>query len=241
MAVMGNHEYNAICYHTPSKNGQGWLRERSPKNVKQHSATLASFQDFPDEWKNYLAWFMTLPVFLDLGPLRIVHACWDNNNVEMLNNRLKGNCLNHDYLYQSAIRKSDEYNWIENILKGFELTLPNHVKYTDKDGFVRGEIRVKWWKQLNNETYKSLVVKDDKSMPESLISPEELAIIPVYPNNAPPVFIGHYWNTGKPELLADNVCCVDYSVARGEKLVAYRWDGEPVLRTEHFVCQKNID
>jgi len=31
-----------------------------------------------------------------------------------------------------------------------------------------------------------------------------------------PVFIGHYWMKGnKPELLAPNVACVDWSVANG--------------------------
>ena len=35
--------------------------------------------------------------------------------------------------------------------------------------------------------------------------------------------------TGTPALLSDKVACVDYSVAKGGKLVAYRWDSEPFL------------
>jgi len=52
-----------------------------------------------------------------------------------------------------------------------------------------------------------------------------------------PVFVGHYWLTGTPELLSNKVACVDYSVAKGGKLVAYRWDGEPTLdeRKLHWV------
>lgn len=49
-----------------------------------------------------------------------------------------------------------------------------------------------------------------------------------------PVFIGHYWLRDEPMLLADKVACVDYSVAKQGKLVAYRYDGEPVLRQERF-------
>jgi hypothetical protein len=48
------------------------------------------------------------------------------------------------------------------------------------------------------------------------------------------LFIGHYWLTGIPQLLSDKVACVDYSVAKGGKLVAYRWDGEPVLAQDKF-------
>jgi len=50
-----------------------------------------------------------------------------------------------------------------------------------------------------------------------------------------PVFFGHYWLQGVPELQTDNVCCLDYSVAKDGKLVAYRWDGEQVLKREKMV------
>src|ERR1035437_6064209 len=41
-AVMGNHEYNAICFHAKDDNGNSF-REHSIKNVSQHSMTLAQF------------------------------------------------------------------------------------------------------------------------------------------------------------------------------------------------------
>ncbi len=54
------------------------------------------------------------------------------------------------------------------------------------------------------------------------------------PANAVPVFVGHYWLTGTPTPLAGNVACTDYSVAKGGKLVAYRWDGESTLIADKF-------
>ena len=39
LAVMGNHEFNAIAYHTPDGNG-GYLRSRNAKNTHQHRAFL---------------------------------------------------------------------------------------------------------------------------------------------------------------------------------------------------------
>ena len=48
--------------------------------------------------------------------------------------------------------------------------------------------------------------------------------------------MGHYWFQDTPEILAHNVACVDYSVAKpGGKLVAYRWDGEQELSNDKFV------
>jgi hypothetical protein len=50
------------------------------------------------------------------------------------------------------------------------------------------------------------------------------------------VFVGHYWlSAQRPELLADNVACLDYSVAKGGFLCAYRWNGERTLSNENFV------
>lgn len=46
---------------------------------------------------------------------------------------------------------------------------------------------------------------------------------------AVPVFVGHYWLTGTPTPLAANVACTDDRVAKGGKLVAYRWEGETAL------------
>ena len=50
-----------------------------------------------------------------------------------------------------------------------------------------------------------------------------------------PVVFGHYWFSGTPSVLSPLFACVDYSVAKGGPLVAYRWSGEDELRNEHLV------
>ena len=50
------------------------------------------------------------------------------------------------------------------------------------------------------------------------------------------MFVGHYWlNGSQPELLRRNIACVDWSVAKGGFLCAYRWDGERELDAGKFV------
>jgi putative SOS response-associated peptidase YedK len=47
---------------------------------------------------------------------------------------------------------------------------------------------------------------------------------------------GHYWLTAtRPALLAENVACLDYSVAKGGFLCAYRSEGERKLTDGKFV------
>ena len=48
------------------------------------------------------------------------------------------------------------------------------------------------------------------------------------------VFFGHYWLKGDPSIYRENVCCLDYSVAKNGKLVAYRLNGELVLNRENL-------
>jgi hypothetical protein len=50
-----------------------------------------------------------------------------------------------------------------------------------------------------------------------------------YRYSGPPVIFGHYWLMGAPDVRSPRFACVDYSVANGGPLVAYRWDGEAEL------------
>lgn len=57
-----------------------------------------------------------------------------------------------------------------------------------------------------------------------------------YHSAEPPIFFGHYWlKDNLPKLQADNVCCLDYSVAKEGKLVAYRWKGSRNLSNADFL------
>ena len=58
MALMGNHEYNALCFHYQATGG-GNLRKHSIKNIIQHYETLQQFQNRQQEYEKYIAWFKT--------------------------------------------------------------------------------------------------------------------------------------------------------------------------------------
>ena len=49
-----------------------------------------------------------------------------------------------------------------------------------------------------------------------------------------PIFIGHYWLTGKPEVMSKSVVCIDYSIAKGGKLVAYSSGDFSKLSNDNF-------
>jgi len=59
---------------------------------------------------------------------------------------------------------------------------------------------------------------------------EILNKIDTYSSTIPPVFFGHYWmNPADFGLLSDNICCLDFSVAKGGNIGGYKFDGESEL------------
>jgi hypothetical protein len=226
LAVLGNHEYNAIAWYTESASG-GHLRAHSDKNRRQHQAFLDAYESHPDQWRELLDWFRTLPLWLDLDGLRVVHACWDPGFIRRLGEHGQDGRLTGALLHRSAEPGTWQFEAIETLLKGREIPLPeHHPGFHDKDGNPRRHIRVRWWDDRAT-TYRQLFLGPANlaaRIPDDPLPGHHL--VP-YRSDDKPVFIGHYWLQGTPHPLAPNVGCVDYSVALpGGKLVAYRWDGE---------------
>ncbi|MDB5392073.1 MAG: diadenosine tetraphosphatase [Planctomycetaceae bacterium] len=235
LAVMGNHELNALGYHTedPESPGQ-YLRRRNPTNQKQHQQTLDQLT--PTELRFYLEWFRKLPMWLELDGLRAVHACWDDRSMSLIAAAVDPQCGLTPDLLQSACRpRKALFHPVETVLKGKEVALPDGVSFEDKDGHVRTRTRVRWYVSPEHHTYRSYaltnLIDSDLELDRTVI--QEAA---PYPSTAKPVFIGHYWlNEKRPELLAENVACLDFSVAKGGFLCGYRWRGEQKLSNDNFV------
>ncbi len=241
LAVMGNHEYNAIAYHTADPAG-GYLRQRNEKNRQRHQAFLAAYEQHPQAWRDVIEWLQTLPLWLDLEGLRVVHACWDKQLIERIELFQGGsNLLTYNLLVDSCCKGTWQYEAIETLLKGKELVLPGNNYFIDKENTKRHAIRVKWWDQRVT-TFKAAYIGPETartSIPDDTIEGDHLV---EYSHQEKPVFLGHYWLDGPPRILADNIACVDFSVAKeGGYLAAYRWDGEAKLSNDKFVAVKRIE
>jgi len=227
IALMGNHEYNAICYHTEISNYE-YLREHSEKNTSQHCETLKQLIN-PDELKSYIDWFKTLPLFYETENFRAVHACWDEQSITELITLMPDGRMTDELIYESVKKGTKLFQAIENTLKGKELKLPSKAKIEDKDGHLRNDIRIKWWEDPAKSDYKSISVEGYTNLPNEVVDVYSLVNADYYKENEKAVFFGHYWLEGHPVLFRDNICCIDYSVAKKGKLVAYRFDGEKKL------------
>jgi hypothetical protein len=244
LAIMGNHEFNAIAWHTQDANRPGeYLRPHqstNDKNRKQHAAFLAEVEHDATLHKEIINWFLTLPLWLDLPELRVVHACWHEPFMEYLAPRLiEGRYLSRQLMTEATDEsvekdnaKASVFKAVEVLTKGIEAPLPEGHFFLDKDGIRRKNVRVRWWDEAAT-TYPTAAIlpeENRKALPDQAIP--EHARIKVMQDK--PVFFGHYWMTGTPATLTQSAACVDYSAGRGGSLVAYQWNGETLIDANNF-------
>jgi hypothetical protein len=230
--VMGNHEFNAIAWVTPDPEHPGkFLRDHHKLgNREQHQAFL-NVVEGTHRQREFTDWFRTLRLWLDFPGLRIVHACWHQPSIDLLQRTMGTNQRLTDEMILLGSRKGHPiYAAIEIVCKGLEVELPAGISFKDKEGKVRNEVRVRWWEE-DLSTYRQAAIGpagDMEMIPDAPMPTEWMA----HPYVGPPVLFGHYWFTGTPTVISPRFACLDYSAARDGPLVAYRFDGEKELSSD---------
>ncbi len=245
--VLGNHEFNAIAWHTPDPDRPGkFLRPHSVKNRGQHKTFLDQVGECSDRHRECVRWFMTLPLWLDLGELRVVHACWDSKSMHDIAEIVDAdNSLSTELVVEACRKGTREHQAIEHLLKGPEIPIP--VPFVDSDENRREMARFRWWLADASSNLRAAAVIPARAKTPELDDYPLLPETPVEPqpqvdsySDAVPVFYGHYWESGTPTVSGNHTACVDYSVAKGGPLVAYRWTGERTLVNDNFVMTGHV-
>jgi hypothetical protein len=245
LVTMGNHEFNAIAYATkdPHSSDGSYLRVRNDSNFEQHKAFLSEFGFGSAGHTEWIDWFRTMPLWLELDGLHIVHACWHDPSIEVIRKSLGGgNKINDEFLVNAHKLNGQKrcpavYDALETLLKGLEVKLPEGVSFRDRYGAVRYAARVQWWLDGPADLGDVALgpIEDRRQLQGMRL---EEGHLPGY-SNEHPVFFGHYWMTGTPARQTAKVACVDYSAANDGPLVAYRFEGERELSASSFVSSND--
>lgn len=231
-AIMGNHELNALMFHTLHPQTGAPLRPHSEKNLRQHSSFLREFPVGDPATREVLAWMRaTLPLFHEEPGFRAGHACWRQGAIEQLRGLTGDGRLHEEQLVVAADPNTKLHALVEEIAKGPEHPLPRGAFFTDKDGTRRSSVRLKWW-NANARSWRDIAISvpNLQELPDEALPTRVRAAI--YPSHERPVFFGHYWLTGAPVLQAPNVLCLDYSAGTVGPLVTYEFeDGDTGLRS----------
>lgn len=250
LAVIGNHEFNAASLATKDHNGE-WNRAHTQRNLDQTSEFLSAADFGSQTHHDIIDWFMSLPLWLELDGVRVVHACWHRASMRTLEPMLSNSgSLTPELLIDANTNGTAAFDAIEVVLKGPEASLGGY-SYEDKDGHTRDQGRVTWWDPEATTLRSGIRLADDwtivdpdgnraEHLPDTPLPDWLSGITPSDPNRSPVLF-GHYWFTAGANneglrVIDAKAACLDFSAVKGGPLVAYRWSGETELTSDNLVA-----
>lgn len=226
LCVMGNHEYNVVCWSLRRSDGSR-LRPHGEKNRKQIEGFLNSAGDGSPLHRKLSEWFATLPLWLDLGPFCCAHACPPASLADRCGGLLDAGARpsGPEFFIESRREGTEAFGIVNRVLKGPSLRLPQGVTFHDRYGVVRNMSRMCWWQEGGARTWRSLAAAggaDLSLLPDTPV-PEEVLKMDL-PDK--PAFFGHY---GLPPEAHASTCtnravCLDFRAGTGGPLTAYRWN-----------------
>lgn len=232
IAIMGNHEFNAIQFFLKQED-EVILRRKSPKLKMAMVRTLEQFASAPEELRSHIKWFRTLPFFFESPDFRVVHACWNDENINLLKQTFPGSRIKRSVL-KTALKSNIVAKAIEQTLKGYELRMPADLILRDSQGINHRMFRIKWWESPMGKTFSEMSFGNKFILPAYTVPKEILFDVKKYPVSNLPVFFGHYC-LQEPPIIRPNLCCLDSCVVNTGTLTAYRWDGETPLNPQKIV------
>lgn len=237
--VMGNHEFNFLSYCTRGKEGSGlsYLREHSPRHHRILAETLEQLANYPDEQEMFLEWIREMPIYLEFDNFRVVHACWHQKLIDRFEQEYPQHVIDDRFLHRSSKRGTFEWAFMDRLLRGTHLRLPDGEVMVSKDGYERRFFRTKFWSE-EPEFYGDVVFQPDP-LPEHVarlkLTEQDYNDLLYYGPDEKMLFIGHYWREGEPSPITSNIACLDYSAVKYGKLVAYRLDNEKTIQPDKFI------
>lgn len=235
LAVLGNHEINIITAYLKDKKGNPLVKPPL-KNFISGLKTFNEFTDAPEEWQDNLRWLRTLPLFLELDGIRVVHACWSDQAIEYVKNNLPPGKIKREVfkkIYKNQSSELAKNIWL--LTKGLQFKMPGDLKIINNKGVSPRSFRMRWWENPAGKTFEEMSFESKFHLPEYTIPGEILPATLPYPENAPIVFFGHYCRNDGPHIIKPNICCLDTCIVGNKTLLAYRWNGEKALKTENLV------
>lgn len=235
LAVIGNHEINAIIYYLKDKNGSPLIKTPQ-KNFLSLYKTVNQFADRSEEWSSHRKWMRELPLFLDLNEIRIVHACWSDSAIEIIQ-KAEAESKTRKSIFRNVHKnpKSQVSKSVLTLTKGIDFKMPGDLKIINNKGVSPRTYRMRWWEDPIGKTFEEISFESKYVLPNYDIPIQVMPKQIPYPDNAPIVFFGHYCRVNGPFIVKPNICCVDSCVTGSKILTAYRWEGEKVLDVQNLI------
>ena len=232
-AIMGNHDFNAVMMTIPHPDyPDEFLRRHSASNLRQQKTYLDEVRGNPKLHQEMTDWFKSLPVYLQIDKINVVHASWYPTGIDYLTRAGhldERGCLTDSGWYAAGDKHSDSHEYFDVLLKGLKEDIPKNAEFIDSNGHNRRSARIAWWNanpKTNGDAYASMPQSSFLKKPfhnanrggHAATIANDLVKMP----NDEHIFFGHISILGEPKPLNHNVTCVDYGIGKGGCLTAFR-------------------
>ena len=218
--ISGNHEYFLALLYTKTLHNKHTLWYYIQRD---YYPIYIEFINKKELLYSYIEWILELPIFLDFGNCKAIHAIWDENDIELVKNH---NSIKKMIKFISINPEFKER--LNKIIMGvtYKLKKANHHKPTF--------FRFKWWEDIENTPIHQLFMHKFEQFPVEMEKDIDVHTLKI--NTTPyPVFFGHYNLQGFPYLTNKTKCCLDFGGAKGGYLTSYRWDNEEILDSNKII------
>jgi hypothetical protein len=239
LSVIGNHEINFIISVIKDKN---WLPlgKMTHRNFISGFKTLKEFSNDPDELASHLKWMRTLPFYIDLPDIRIIHACWAKPAIDYLNDNLPAGRIRKKVfrkLYADPYSELSQNIWL--ITKGPQFKMPGDLRVKNNKGVAPRSFRIRWWEEPYGKTFQDISFESKYRFPSYTVPGQILPVTYPYDSGEPILFFGHYCRFSGPHIIRPNLCCLDSCVNTSKTLTAYQWNGEKKLLENNLIQISN--
>lgn len=230
-AIIGNHELNVIAMGTKKPDGEPII-PHSEIPLKVNAGFIKDYPLGSDEYEDIVNWFKSLPVYIDLPDFRVVHACWDDEQIEVLDRYLEDdNSLGDKAMGAYRNMDQDFLQAMRAVIIGPFYRLDDDMIFEDFNGKSTQYARILWWspsgtpdevidfqgRPLDEDTSSKLAMKEKLKMD--------------FMKSSKPTFIGHYYLPGPARELSNDIIGLDFR----EQVTAYRWNGPKEEGQNEFV------
>jgi len=240
LAILGNHEINAIIASLRDKKGMPLIKPPL-KHFVSVLKTTKEFADDKEEWAGHLKWLRSLPLYLELEGIRVIHACWTDYAVAYLKDNLTSPRIKKSIfqkIYKDPGSKIAQNIWL--VTKGPQFKLPGDLKIINNKGVSPRSYRIRWWEDNHGKTFEELSFESKFKLPQYTVPEQVLPVVYPYDSNGPILFFGHYCRSRGPHIISENICCVDSCVNGSKVLTAYSWEGEKALKAKNLIQISDI-
>ena len=181
----------------------------------------------------FIPWLKTIPLFLDLNEIRVVHAAWHFSSISFLS---ESQLTKDEFIQRTCDKSSPERKAVDLILKGVKADLPIHSTLCDRFKKVRNKGRLRWWEDLRGKPFSEALFSPmyGKAV-EEFPKLEDTRQVEPYPKDEKLVFTGHYCLEPHVSKINGNIACLDGCVTCDEKLWAYRHNKNHKLTEENLI------